>query len=457
MGTSNAFSTRLDASQLGSKEFRQAHGVRLAYVAGAMYKGIASVELVSAMANADLLSFYGSGGMSLESVQAAVRQIQHNAPDKPFGVNLLHSPELPAAEMALVDLLLDHQVRAVEASAFMDLSLAIVRYRLAGAYLQPDGTVTSRHAVLAKVSRLEVAERFLSPAPQKIVTLLVEQGFITAEQAKLADRLPVASDVTVEADSAGHTDMGVMVTLLPAIMALRDETQKNHQYDVVPRVGAAGGIGTPQAAAAAFVLGADYILTGSLNQCTPQAGTSETVKEMLASMGVRDTAYAPAGDMFELGARVQVLKKGLLFSARANRLYELWRRHERLEDIDLKTRQEIQDKFFGRSFEDVWQETQRYYERLAPAEIERALEQPRVRMAMIFKWYFVHSTRLALEGDLTQKSNFQIHCGPALGAFNQWVKATALEDWRARDVAVIANTLMQGTASYLQKQLAAFQ
>src|SRR5947207_15781689 len=74
-------------------------------------------------------------------------------------------------------------------------------------------------------------------------------------------------------------------------------------------IGAAGGIGTPEAAAAAFIMGADFILTGSINQCTVEAGTSETVKDILEKISVQDTTYAPAGDMFEIGSKVQVVKR----------------------------------------------------------------------------------------------------------------------------------------------------
>src|SRR5688572_31074432 len=42
-------------------------------------------------------------------------------------------------------------------------------------------------------------------------------------------------------------------------------------------------------------------------------------------------------DMFEIGARVQVLKKGLLFAARANRLHDLYTRHESLDEIDARS------------------------------------------------------------------------------------------------------------------------
>src|SRR3954462_15450892 len=97
-----------------------------------------------------------------------------------------------------------------------------------------------------------------------------------------------------------------------------------YRYQNKIRIGAAGGIGTPHAAAAAFILGADFILTGSINQCTVEAGTSAAAKDGLQELNVQDTDYAPAGDMFELGARVQVAKRGLFFPARANRLYELY-------------------------------------------------------------------------------------------------------------------------------------
>ena len=73
-------------------------------------------------------------------------------------------------------------------------------------------------------------------------------------------------------------------------------------------------------------------------------------------------------------------------------------------------------------------------------------------MAMIFRWYFVHTTRLAMQGISEQQVDYQIHCGSALGAFNQWVKGTSLENWHNRHVDEIAKKLMVGTADYLAKR-----
>jgi trans-AT polyketide synthase/acyltransferase/oxidoreductase domain-containing protein len=275
---------------------------------------------------------------------------------------------------------------------------------------------------------------------------------VTLEEAEAAKYVPMADEICVEADSGGHTDQGVALALMPSMLLLRDEMMRRYRYDEQVLVGAAGGIGTPHAAAAAFIMGADFVLTGSINQCTVEAGTSDAVKDLLQDINVQDTEYAPAGDMFELGARVQVAKRGLFFPARANKLYELYQRYQSIDDIDPITRQQIQERYFKRSFEAVWEETQAYYLHTRPELLRDIERNPKQKMALLFKWYFVHSTRLAMRGSEDQRVDYQIHCGPAMGAFNQWVKGTELEGWRARRVADIGARIMRGTAELLEQR-----
>jgi trans-AT polyketide synthase/acyltransferase/oxidoreductase domain-containing protein len=59
-----------------------------------------------------------------------------------------------------------------------------------------------------------------------------------------------------------------------------------------------------------------------------------------------------------------------------------------------------------------------------------------------------------MAGDADHKLDFQIHCGPALGAFNQWVAGTALASWRARHVDDLAERLMTATAALLERRFA---
>lgn len=446
----------VDAERLGDAEFRRDHNVRLAYVAGAMVKGIASPELVIRMGRAGLLSYFGSGGLSLERIEDGIRRIQAALPPgAPWGVNLLHNINHPEVEDHTVDLLLRLGVRCVEASAYTVLTPAVVRYRLKGARLVGDRALPANR-LMAKLSRPEVARQFVSPPPERIVRMLYEKGLISDEEARAATRLPMADDLCAEADSGGHTDKGVAFSLLPAVMHLRDEAMAEHRYPVRLRVGAAGGLGTPEAAAAAFTMGADFILTGSINQCTPEAGTSELVKDMLADADIQDFAMAPAGDMFELGARIQVLRKGVFFPARGNKLYELYQRHESLDAIDDKTREQLEKQYFKKSIDEVWAETRAYYLRTAPAQVERAEKNPRHKMALVFRWYFVDTMRRARRGDASDKVNFQVHGGPALGSFNRAVKGTPLEGWRNRHVDALAWFMMRGAARVLDERLRRF-
>jgi len=83
-------------ASLGSTAFQQAHGVRWAYIAGAMAGGIASVELVIAMARAGLLGFFGAGGLPLTQVEEALKRLSSEVGDAgSWGFNLLHNPNEP--------------------------------------------------------------------------------------------------------------------------------------------------------------------------------------------------------------------------------------------------------------------------------------------------------------------------------------------------------------------------
>ena len=438
------------AELLGSAAFRRAYGVRYAYLSGSMYQGIGSVDLVLRMGRAGLLGFFGAGGLTLDEIDDALgvlgRELGRGGP---YGANLLHAVDDPDHEAVVAALYVRHGVRFVEAAGYTGITAPLVHVRFAGAHRDAHGRPVAVRSVLAKVSRPEVAEKFLRPPEESLLRRLVDDGRLTAAEAGVARELPVSADVCVESDSGGHTDAGVALTLLPTMSRLRDRVVAEYSYPERPRIGAAGGLGAPEAVAAAFTLGAEFVVTGSVNQCSPQAGTSPAVKDILATLDVQDTTYAPAGDMFELGARVQVVRKGTLFPARANRLYQLYRQHDSLGDIDARTRRTIQDTYFRRSFDEVWDETRRYLQRRHPEQIPRAQRQEKHRMALVFRWYFVHSSRMALRGVLDERVNFQIHTGPAIGAFNRFVDGTDLADWRDRHVDVIAERLMEGAAALL--------
>jgi trans-AT polyketide synthase, acyltransferase and oxidoreductase domains len=442
---------KLNAQTLGDLSFRRDYQTRYSYVVGSMYRGISSVRMVVNLAHAGILGFFGTGGLKLDQVEDAVKRIQAQlSATQPYGMNILRDELHPDREAGMIDLILRYGITRIEASAFMYVTASLVKYRAAGLSRDHAGRVVVANRIMAKVSRPEVAQAFLSPAPETLVRELLNLKAITREQAEILAVIPMADDICVETDSGGHTDGSVAYAVFPTILRLRDRAMESRGYAKKIRVGAAGGIGTPEAAAAAFLMGADFILTGSINQCTVEAGTSVAVKDLLQAANIQDTVYAPAGDLFESGAKVQVLNRGLLFPARANRLYGLYCQFSSLEEIDPKIRNEIEHRYLKCSFDEVYDEIKASYPERYIQHVER---NSKLKMALIFRWYMRLSTRLAIEGVPSRRVDYQIHCGPAMGAFNQWVKGTNLESWRNRRVDRIGLLLLQETASFINQRM----
>jgi PfaD family protein len=266
--------------------------------------------------------------------------------------------------------------------------------------------------------------------------------------------VPVACDITAEADSGGHTDNRAAGPLFASIVQARREVcaRQGWEPDAV-RIGLAGGLGTPHAVAAAFSMGAAYVLTGSVNQSAVESGLSPKGREMLAKAGPADVIMTPAADMFEQGVKVQVLKRGTLFGPRGNRLAELYRAREGLEALSDKERAFVEE-CLGESLEAAWEATAAFTAKANPGEYERALSDPKKRMALVFRRYLFMGAHWAREGRNERAADFQIWCGPAMGAFNEWVKGSGLEPLEGRSVAAIGWNLMEGAARLIRAQQA---
>jgi trans-AT polyketide synthase, acyltransferase and oxidoreductase domains len=431
---------------LGDPAFRREHRVRYAYATGAMANGIASEALVEAGAKAGLLSFFGAAGLSPARVEQAIDRLAGALGSTPHGFNFIHSPAESALEDRLCELYLRRGVRLVEASAFLDLTPAIVRYRLTGLRRGAGGAVEAPNKVVAKVSRVEVAAKFLSPAPEAMRRELAASGKITAEEAALGAELPLAQDLTVEADSGGHTDNRPLVAMFPTMLALRDRLQAQFGFRSPARVGAAGGIATPEAAAAAYMMGAAYVMTGSVNQACVESGTCDKVREMLAQAGQADVVMAPAADMFEMGVKVQVLKRGTMFAQRGAKLYEVWKAADSLETVPPAARAAIERDMLKTTLEAAWESTKAYFLQRDPEQVARAEREPKHKLALVFRSYLGQASRWANAGAPDRVLDYQVWCGPAMGAFNEWAKGSFLDKPSERRVALVARNILYGAA-----------
>ncbi len=452
-----AYASPAAVQNLGNQQFCLDHNIKFPYMAGAMANAIASVEMVEAMANANMLASFGAAGLQLSEIESAITRLKDSLADKTFCINLIYTPGVKGHEEAVVDLCIKHQLRLVETSAYLKLTPAVVRYRVSGIHRNEQGEVITPNRIIAKASRIELASKWLSPPPEKMLEKLVQESAITPEQAEMAAEIPMAQDLTVEADSGGHTDNRPAISLIPTIIALRDRLQKQYNYRQALRIGAAGGIATPTSAAAAFAMGAAYLVTGTINQACQESGSSELVRKMLAEAEQADVTMAPAVDMFEMGVKLQVLKRGTMFAMRANKLYDIYKTNDSIDSIPTKDREQIEKAIFHEPLGAIWEKTTSFFNEHDPAQIEKAKTNAKHKMALIFRWYLGLSSRWANAGIEERQVDFQVWMGPAMGAFNEWSKDSFLstpENRKVVDVAmnILFGAVVQNRINSLQQQ-----
>ena len=441
-----AWASPVHPTTLGDAGFLADHAIRWPYMAGSMANGIASVALVQALARVGMLASFGAAGLRIQEIEKALVTLQTSLEGCSFASNLIYSPNETGHEDAVVDLYLRRGLHLVEASAYLDISLPVVRYRVAGIHRASDGRIVTPNRIIAKVSRVELAQKWFSPPPRALLVALRDQGVIDEAQAELAAQIPVAQDLTAEADSGGHTDRQAAIVLLPTLLALRDRLQARHRYEPLLRVGAAGGIANPLAAAAAFSMGAGWIVTGTINQACQEAGTSDAVRTLLAEAGQADVAMAPAVDMFELGIKLQVLKRGTLFAMRGNRLWDWYQRYDSLESLPPAERKQLEQVILRMPLAEVWHEVCAFFAARDPAQLRRAESDPKHKMALVFRWYLGLSSHWANIGVPDRQADYQIWAGPAIGAFNEWCRGSYLAEVEHRRVVDLALNLLFGAA-----------
>ena len=128
-----------------------------------------------------------------------------------------------------------------------------------------------------------------------------------------------------------------------------------------------------------------------------------------------------------------------------------------IDDLLPEDRRKLETQFFKRSLDEIWQETETFFSQRDPKQLAIAQADPHFKMALIFRWYLGLSSRWAVNGEKGREMDYQIWCGPAMGAFNDWVHGSSLEIPQNRHVDDIARHLLTGAANLLRVTLIKIQ
>ena len=131
---------------------------------------------------------------------------------------------------------------------------------------------------------------------------------------------------------------------------------------------------------------------------------------------------------------------------RSQKLYDTYLKYEGIDQIDPAERQDLEKKIFQSDLDSIWDECVKFFTERDPGQLEKAQENPKRKMALIFRWYLGLATHWGIQGNPERSLDYQIWCGPSMGAFNDWVRGTQLEASENRKAVLIADQLMQGAA-----------
>jgi acyl carrier protein len=112
----------------------------------------------------------------------------------------------------------------------------------------------------------------------------------------------------------------------------------------------------------------------------------------------------------------------------------------------------LEKTVLGLSVDEIWAETESFFAVREPEQLERAQADPRHRMALVFRWYLFNGAQWAREGVTGRRGDYQIWCGPAMGAFNQWVEGSHLAPLPARGIVTVHEALWTGAAQWMRRQ-----
>lgn len=428
-------------NHLGSNSFKEEYKVNYSYVVAGIQKGISSVAMIEELSENKILGFLGINGLSLDEALDLISSAKKKIPLDSIGVKVSNDLLNPDYGKTVMKHIIEEDIKKIEVSGYQKPDLALVKYRLRNIKIDEKGNVIIPHKMLVHITSVKAAQSFMRPIPENILKQLLDAEEITLKEAENARNIPMCDDICID-NNKGENRYGWLSTL----KKISKENFNKFNLKKKVRIGIGGGIGSPQTVAMAFFAGADFIVTSSINQCTVEAGTSDYVKSLLQNAVETDFTFAPEAELFEFGEKKSVLKRGSLYHIRALKLYENYCRYESIKEIPQKEVEMITKKYFKVSFDEVYNNLK---DKLSREIVKLAEEQPKYKMALIFKELLEQCFDDALKDKNENRVNYQIKSTSAIADLNNYLKDTYLMEWKNRKTADIGKKLMEDGEKYL--------
>lgn len=428
---------------LGSLSFKKEYHTELAYAVGGIRDGISSGPMLKKLADSNILGYLGTKGLDIHETNRLLEDALNMVGLEKIGVHVSCDVLKPEYSNQQLKLMIDKDIRRLQLSGYQRPDEWIYEYRIRNIRYSEKHKVVSPYKLLVCVNNLKAAEEFLKPIDKDYIKKMIELNKLTQIEAEMVAALPVCDDICIDNTGIGAGGFG----WISSIKKLIDRICTPHSLKKRVRVGICGGIGNPQMLAMAFFAGADFVMTGTINQCTVEAETSTHVKDLLQAAKENDFAFVPADDLFEFGEKMSVLKRGTLYPTRAQKVYDIYSKYASVDEISETDTKLLTEKYFGIGLQEMYQRIMGIV-----SETERILisEQSKYKLGLIMKGYLQACFHQAQAGEKATEINYGIAVECDMADINRWLQGTDIEHWNRRSIDIIAKRIMEEGEEYLK-------
>ncbi|MCO4784209.1 MAG: 1-acyl-sn-glycerol-3-phosphate acyltransferase [Candidatus Cloacimonetes bacterium] len=392
---------------LGSTGFKKLFGLDYAYFVSGLPSYTHGRGMLQNLFENGMLGFFNLDGLTFNEKEESLNML--NQHDFRFGVEI-HLDDFDEEEdKKLITLLMAQNIKYLLVKSCSKISEPLIRFK------SKEGNL-----LIAKVSHPDQCVALSSGKKDVFSAFLIDGSFVSSQ------------------------DTRSILSLMPSIKSLLNE--KNIY------LGVTGDLGTPDALAAAFAMGADFVSTSSINLLSNDVSGADSYKECIKKVRFQDVSLVSSFESFESGAKTRALNFGTRFVAVSTKIGSWFferRSIDTLEDSEVKY---LEEKVFGSSITQTLLDAKAFFEFRNPSLIEAASNNSRISLAMLIRYYLEMGHLWAIEGNDNKKIDYNIKCGLDLASFNQWRQGTIFEDDQKLSVVQIALNLMMGAQFEARKQ-----
>jgi PfaD family protein len=437
----HSFFPKQSASCLGSSQFKEAHQLKFAYGVTPFEREVCTVDMVSKLLCDGYLAFAPTDFLTIDEISEKICQLRQGADSKAIGLGYRFHAYNNDYEQKRMALAIEEDISRIYISGYLRASKSMIHYRVKGMKKRPDGAIEVPHSIFARVTDSAIALYFASPPPADILDELLSEGLITSEEADLGSKMPISQDLIVEPELNKGGLKQDLFSLYPSVKA--ELRAKMVSRNAPVRVGVSGEIATPEAVAAAFRMGADFVLTGLVNSLTVEAGGSLKRRNLLFKTTSTDVTYAPSYEFLDSELPVTVTRFGTMFATKAKRMEDILRTTVSFSGLSESDRQFMEKNVFQKSLAEAYESSIEFCKKWWPDQVKSS-SSDKVKAAMLMKHWLFTTTQMAFDGIDNRELDYQVRADGGIVAFNKWRIGSVFDDEDKLSVIQLSKNLMEG-------------